>query len=230
MKKEYEKENFETVVKISKNITDLLCRLGKRPVGSNFKTMKYYIELYEINTTHFETIQQRLSKQYLQSSFGAKEIELSKILVENSTFNRTHLKEKLYKFNLKNRICEFCGQTEEWKGKHMSLILDHINGVYNDNRLENLRILCPNCNATLDTHCGKNIKHKEKSIKLVKVKPTKIVWPCKEELEKLVWEKPTMQLALDLGVTDSAISKRCKSLGILKPPRGYWTKIYSNHK
>ncbi|MBJ7332825.1 MAG: hypothetical protein JHC95_23225 [Solirubrobacteraceae bacterium] len=38
----------------------------------------------------------------------------------------------------------------------MSLILDHINGVPNDHRLENLRILCPNCNATLDTHCGRN--------------------------------------------------------------------------
>jgi hypothetical protein len=38
----------------------------------------------------------------------------------------------------------------------LSLILDHINGVNNDNRIENIRIVCPNCNATLDTHCGKN--------------------------------------------------------------------------
>jgi hypothetical protein len=45
-------------------------------------------------------------------------------------------------------------QGEEWVGKKMSLILDHINGVNNDNRIEN-RIVCPNCNATLDTHCGK---------------------------------------------------------------------------
>jgi hypothetical protein len=37
----------------------------------------------------------------------------------------------------------------------MSLILDHVNGVANDNRLENLRIVCPNCAATLDTHCGR---------------------------------------------------------------------------
>ncbi|MDQ6749972.1 MAG: hypothetical protein M3Z33_04370 [Actinomycetota bacterium] len=38
----------------------------------------------------------------------------------------------------------------------MSLILDHVNGVADDNRLENLRIVCPNCAATLDTHCGRN--------------------------------------------------------------------------
>jgi len=47
-------------------------------------------------------------------------------------------------------------QGEEWNGKKMSLILDHINGVWNDDRIENLRIVCPNCNAYLDTHCGKN--------------------------------------------------------------------------
>lgn len=42
-----------------------------------------------------------------------------------------------------------------WLGRRMSLILDHINGVANDHRLENLRIVCPNCAATLDTHCGR---------------------------------------------------------------------------
>jgi len=41
----------------------------------------------------------------------------------------------------------------------MTLILDHINGTHDDNRLENLRIVCPNCNATLPTHCGKNLPH-----------------------------------------------------------------------
>lgn len=47
--------------------------------------------------------------------------------------------------------------------KKLSLILDHINGINNDNRLENLRIVCPNCNATLDTHCRKNNKPKSQN-------------------------------------------------------------------
>ena len=64
----------------------------------------------------------------------------------------------MYKEGLKNKKCELCGQNEEWKGKHMSLILDHINGINDDNKLENLRIVCPNCNATLETHCKGNYK------------------------------------------------------------------------
>ena len=53
---------------------------------------------------------------------------------------------------------------------------------------------------------------------------TKIVWPTKEELEKSVWKTPTSQLAKLLGVSDGAIGKRCKRLGIIKPGRGYWMK------
>lgn len=56
----------------------------------------------------------------------------------------------------------------------------------------------------------------------------RINWPSKEELEKLVWEKPTQQLAKELGVCDNAVGKRCKKLGIEKPPRGYWTKLKHN--
>src|SRR5207248_3110822 len=52
--------------------------------------------------------------------------------------------------------CELCGQGEIWRGRQMALILDHLNGVAEDNRLENLQIVCPNCAATLPTHCGRN--------------------------------------------------------------------------
>jgi hypothetical protein len=82
-------------------------------------------------------------------------VPLEQVLVEGSNYSRATLKRRLYEVGLKERRCELCGQGETWRGLTMSLILDHINGVPNDNRIENLRIVCPNCAATLDTHCGR---------------------------------------------------------------------------
>jgi hypothetical protein len=52
----------------------------------------------------------------------------------------------------------------------------------------------------------------------------KVIRPSKEELFKLIWEKPTLQLAKEFGVSDKAIEKWCKFYEIEKPPRGYWAK------
>lgn len=77
-------------------------------------------------------------------------------MTQHSTYSRGTLKRRLYAEGYKARECELCGQGEMWRGKRMALILDHINGVADDHRLENLRIVCPNCAATLPTHCGAN--------------------------------------------------------------------------
>jgi hypothetical protein len=53
----------------------------------------------------------------------------------------------------------------------------------------------------------------------------KVTRPSKEELQKLLWEKPTIQLAKDFGVSDKAITKWAKSYNINKPPRGHWAKM-----
>lgn len=60
-----------------------------------------------------------------------------------------------------------------------------------------------------------------------KTRKTKIIWPNKEELSKMVWETPRSTLAKTLGVSDRAIGKRCAKLGIAQPPRGYWAKLRS---
>jgi transposase-like protein len=83
---------------------------------------------------------------------------LADVLVERSTYPRGRLKERLFAEGLKERRCKLCGQGELWHGRRMALILDHVNGVHDDNRIENLRIVCANCNATLDTHCGRNTR------------------------------------------------------------------------
>lgn len=52
--------------------------------------------------------------------------------------------------------CQECGNAGEYNGRPLTLQLDHINGVNNDNRIENLRFLCPNCHSQTDTFCGGN--------------------------------------------------------------------------
>lgn len=86
---------------------------------------------------------------------------LDKILVENSTYARKNLKRRILENNLIEYRCACCGIGPEWNGKSMPLILDHINGVNNDNRLENLRFVCSNCDTQLPTYKSKN-KRKSK--------------------------------------------------------------------
>lgn len=111
----------------------------------------------------------------------------------------------------------------------------------------NLRILCGHCHSQTSNYCGKNIKTnypkvlffcldceieikygtkrcKLCHIKRLKVGLPKIDWPSNEELETMVWNKPTSSIAKQLDASDSAVSKRCKKLGIKKPSRGYWAK------
>jgi hypothetical protein len=62
---------------------------------------------------------------------------LKKVLIENSNYSRQHVKRRLLQEGLKEPVCEMCGQGEMWHGRPMGMILDHINGVRNDHRLEN---------------------------------------------------------------------------------------------
>ncbi|MDA0185693.1 HNH endonuclease [Solirubrobacter phytolaccae] len=124
----------------------MLRHFGLRPAGGNFRLLKRWLEAWEISTAHFEGT---------PAPRRRAPIPLPEVLVPNSTYQRTQLKKRLYDEGLKDRRCELCGQDEEWHGRRMALILDHINGVADDNRLENLQIVCPNCAATLDTHCGR---------------------------------------------------------------------------
>jgi len=159
-KERYSKDRIEEAVISSKTIKEALEKLELRAAGGNYKVFHKYVKLYGIDTSHFESKKERVKNMLAKNML--RRIPTEEILVENSSYNRTNLKERLYKEDYKERKCEDCGQGEEWRGKKMSLILDHINGVHNDNRIENLQILCPNCAATLDTHCGKNNGNKFK--------------------------------------------------------------------
>lgn len=78
------------------------------------------------------------------------------IFVEDSKYARTCVKRRILQDNLIEYKCNCCGIGSTWHGKPLTLILDHINGKNNDNRLENLRFVCSNCDSQLDTYKSKN--------------------------------------------------------------------------
>ncbi len=133
---------------------DALRLLGYNPRGHNYRTLQRWARHWSIPTDHFDADAGR------RRAGRTQEIPLERVLVENSTYSRDKLKRRLFSSGLKFRRCELCGLGEEWRGRPMSLILDHINGRSTDNRIENLRIVCPNCAATFDTHCGRNLPRK----------------------------------------------------------------------
>lgn len=147
----YTEAEARVAVASSLSYSAALRKLGLRPAGGNHKLFRRYVdEIWSISTDHFDA-----AKVRAQAFPHRPHVPLEEVLVEGSSYGRAPLKIRLYKEGLKLPECEMCGQGEIWHGQRISLILDHVNGVPDDNRLENLRIVCPNCNATLDTHCGR---------------------------------------------------------------------------
>jgi hypothetical protein len=83
---------------------------------------------------------------------------LESVLIENSTYPRHSLKKRILDNGLIEYKCDICHCDPIWRDKPMPLILDHINGINNDNRLNNLRFVCSNCDSQLDTYKSKNKK------------------------------------------------------------------------
>ncbi len=148
----FDESQLREAVAASKSWTEVLRRLGYCPSGGNPATVKKYVAKWSISADHFDPYAGVMNRVRPQAK------PLAEILVEGSTYSRGNLKRRLYQEGLKRPACELCGQGETWRGRHMAMILDHINGVRDDNRLENLQIVCPNCAATLDTHCGRAIE------------------------------------------------------------------------
>lgn len=153
-RRSWTKSDLIHAVKKARSIRQILQILHLKPAGGNYEQMHKYLQYYKIKTKHFK------GKGWNKGLIGIGKpyISLKEILKKNSHFQSYKLKKRLFHETLKKEVCEECGWCERSVDGRIPLELHHINGDSHDNRLKNLRILCPNCHSLKSTHRGKNIK------------------------------------------------------------------------
>lgn len=144
-----EDETFKQYVATSFSLREVIQKCGLVAAGAGYRSTKMRIAKLNLDTSHFTGMLWSKGK-----SLGVKR-PVDYYLVEGRYTASHGLKLRLLKEGLKEHKCEIC-QLTEWNGLPIPIELDHINGKNDDNRLENLRILCPNCHARTPTHAGKN--------------------------------------------------------------------------
>ena len=219
---EYQKEEIEQIVKLSTSYKDFARKIGysHSPSGDTIKTLQQKLKDYD--TSHFGV---------KVSTVRTKE----NVFVENSTASQKILRDWYQKENVEYK-CAICGQEPLWQGKDLTLILDHINGINNDDRLENLRWVCPNCNQQLETtgsrnpnrknfakkfyckDCGKEISKGslrcmscEAKARIISLENMPVT---REELKELIRTLPFTQIAKRYNVSDNAIRKWCDKFNL----------------
>lgn len=157
---------FMELIKNSSSTADVLRTLDYSVKGNSWA--------YKIVAERMDKLNITFGKKLSINTQGTVErLPLEKVLTENSEYNRTKLKERLVQEGIKDYKCEICGITN-WLGKPITLQLHHLNGIHNDNRLNNLQLLCPNCHSQTSNFGTKGkglvIKRKCDSLPLEDVK------------------------------------------------------------
>jgi hypothetical protein len=222
---DFSKDELQELLDTSNSYADVIRRTGLSIHGSNYRTLQNLIKKHELDTSTL-----KMNKK--SASFrGNRKQPLEEILVEHSTYPRSHLKPRLVDEGYLDYICTGCNNTGEWNNKKLVLQLEHINGNSCDNRIENLTFLCPNCHSQTPTYAGANCNRKKKIWNCGKcnneisvgsthcmscVEFEKKFETTYDELYDLVvtQQQSYVDIGNQFGVSGTAIKKRCKCLGI----------------
>lgn len=234
----YSEEELKLIVSQSNSWRDLGRKLGYNcNSGALKKQIEERVKEFDIDTSHFKAV-----------ASNAIERTEENIFIENSTAAQKTLRTWYKKGEYTDYKCSICSQEPFWNNQELTLVLDHINGINNDDRLENLRWVCPNCNMQLPTtnrrkdilekkyyciDCGaevtsKNTKRcrkcqaKHQSVPLEKMPVTR------EELKALIRTTPFTQIGQKFGIRDNSIRKWCDKFNL--PRRVTEIKQYSDEE
>ena len=238
----YSKEELEQIILQSNNFADLCRKLGYKSDSTKTReVIQKRIDNFNISIEHF-------------THSLKKELSEENIFIENSDVCQSTLRRWYKKGEYTPYECSICGQEPMWQGKELTLILDHINGKNKDDRLENLRWVCPNCNQQLDTTGAKNPQRKIIAKKYYcidcgieisngskrcvscfnksQIIPLSKMCVTREELKDLIRTKSFCEIGRMFNVTDNSIRKWCdkynlprKKSEIVKISDNDWSKI-----
>lgn len=216
--KRWSDEDLIAAVPVSKTYADVIRALGlsDRSAG-NWAVIQKHIKRLGLDTSHFD----RYHK--FESHTRTPTRPLSEVMVAGSIYSTHHLAKRLLKEGIRSRECTDCGLTE-WRGNPIPLELDHINGVSNDHRPENVRFLCPNCHALTPTWRGRNQKTvKKPPTRCACGKPmfrssqncqecSKFVWPDEATLRSMRGTMSLNKMGKELGVSGQSVGRRLARL------------------
>lgn len=226
------KKEFQKIIDEASTYCDVLRHFGFNGHRGNHRTLKKRIKEDNICLKKFK----ENNRKYKEKLIIKRKIPDSEIFKENSTYNNSSLKRKIIQEELLPYECSKCKNLGSWQNEELVLQLDHINGINNDNRLENLRLLCPNCHSQTKTFSGKKAKKKNNCINCkieIKSRTSKYCSKCRKEFQEKTCHKKKfnpskeefikkikelnsnfVQLGKFYGVSDNAIRKRCRKLNI----------------
>lgn len=214
-KSKYTEDLLQPIVEKSCSMAEVLRNLGLKITGGNYRNIFCHIRYLNISITHFNT---KNGQSWAKGKTKETDSRIAKCAVKNSLKDEEIFIENarpLSGSKIAKRLisrgweykCSECGLTE-WRDKLITLHIDHINGVGNDNRIENLRFLCPNCHQQTETW-GNSSKKKDKKNKLCA--------DCNKEITDRA--KQCRVCAGTAKATESAISNACIDCGIVIHPQ-----------
>ena len=231
-----DRDTLQRYLDESKTMKEVIVdKLGMKmtgPQGVQYKRLKERIFEEGLDMTKFNYNRKQFRPTILRGKLV--KIDIQTYFTENSTRDRGSIKKQIMKRKLIPYECQLCHLQPLWNAKELSLELDHINQINNDNRLENLRFLCPNCHSQVTNEyrnsqrktkkdlckCGKSKNRQATQCKKCSSGQTALLRrhfnPSREELEKVLLQHHYNMRACGrhYGVSDNAIRKRCRREGI----------------